>query len=260
MTEPAEPICCTPKRLPDDLQVQAAAVAIGYNPANRPTVHGLMVTPTAEDAAMLATKYWGAGGVHLTVGFLDSTPATVQARILSYANLWSKTANIKFTLGGPQSQVRISTGPGGYWSYLGTDILSIPKRNQTMNLEGIDLHTSDAECRRVICHEFGHTLGLPHEHMRREEVARINRNAAIRYYMATQGWSKREVIAQVLTPLEDSDFLLATPPDEKSIMCYQIPAQLTIDGKPIIGGLDIDAEDYALVGLLYPKLDLTTIA
>jgi hypothetical protein len=251
----SEPLVCTPKRLPDHKLVEAATLAIEHNPANRPAVRGLVALrggPTIEDAVMLTTKYWGAGGVHLAVGFIDDTPPQVQERILQYANMWSKTANIKFTLSNTAPQVRISTGPGGYWSYLGMDILTVPANEQTMNLEGIDLQTSDQECRRIIPHEFGHTLGMPHEHMRREEVAKLKRNAVIRYYMQTQGWSQREVIAQVLTPLEDADFLLATKPDQRSIMCYQIPGQLTKDGKPILGGLDIDDEDYALVSLLYP--------
>ena len=41
--------------------------------------------------------------------------------------------------------------------------------------------------------------------------------------------------------------------DPKSIMCYQIPGELTKDGKPIVGGLDIDASDFGFAGQIYPK-------
>ena len=36
-------------------------------------------------------------------------------------------------------------------------------------------------------------------------------------------------------------------------MCYQLPAQITRDGLPILGGDDINATDYAFVGRIYPK-------
>jgi len=57
----------------------------------------------------------------------------------------------------------------GYWSYLGTDILHIPKNRPTMCLENFSMDTLESEYKRVVRHETGHTLGFPHEHMRRCE-------------------------------------------------------------------------------------------
>jgi hypothetical protein len=45
---------------------------------------------------------------------------------------------------------------------------------------------------------------------------------------------------------------MSTPADQTSIMCYQLPGSITTDGKPIVGGLDIDASDYAFAGSIYP--------
>ena len=89
--------------------------------------------------------------------------------------------------------------------------------------------------------------------MRRELVAKIDPEKAIKYFRNTQGWSRQEVEQQVLTPLEESSLLGTAHADPKSIMCYQIPGIITKDGKPIIGGLDIDKSDYAFVGMIYPK-------
>jgi len=58
---------------------------------------------------------------------------------------------------------------------------------------------------------------------------------------------------QVLTPLEDSSLLGTTHADAHSIMCYQIPGNLTKDHKPIVGGVDIDNMDYAFAKSIYPK-------
>jgi hypothetical protein len=83
-------------------------------------------------------------------------------------------------------------------------------------------------------------------------VDKIDPAKAIAFFERTQGWSEEEVRQQVLTPLEESS-LLGTTPDPKSIMCYQIPGEITKDGKPIIGGKDIDASDAGFAAKIYPK-------
>src|SRR5262249_40573964 len=151
-------------------------------------------------------------------------------------------------------QVRIATTPGlGYWSYLGTDILSIAAGEPTMNLDSFSAATPDSEYARVVRHETGHTMGFPHEHMRRELVAKIDRDKAIKYLEDTQGWTEEEVIQQVLTPIEDSSLLGTPHADPNSIMCYQIPGTITKDGSPIVGGTDIDRLDYEFAGKIYPR-------
>jgi len=64
---------------------------------------------------------------------------------------------------------RITFDPnGGAWSYIGTMALDIPQGQATMNLGWLD--DPDIEgpsvgcCQGVIKHEFGHFLGLIHEH------------------------------------------------------------------------------------------------
>ena len=132
--------------------------------------------------------------------------------------------------------MRISFTGSGYWSYLGTDIALIPKNRPTMNLQQFTMNTPESEYKRVVRHETGHTLGFPHEHMRAALVARIDPKKAYPYFLATQGWNKAMVDAQVLTPLDPST-IKATKEDQTSIMCYQLPASITKDGKPIIGGV-----------------------
>ncbi len=253
-------LVCTPKRLPVDKLVAAAKTALDFNPLNHAPVErlarvmpGFIATP--ERIAVMTTKYWGLQGVHLTVGFMDNEEAALRKRILQHMNAWAKTANVKFVETKTDPQVRIARqggADGGYWSYLGTDILHIPKNEQTMNLEAFTMSTPESEYHRVVRHETGHTLGFPHEHMRRALVAKIDPAKAIAYFERTQGWTEAEVRAQVLTPIEEST-LRGTAADAKSIMCYQIPGELTKDGKPIIGGTDIDPTDFKFAHLIYPK-------
>lgn len=167
-------IPCTVKKLPADLIIPAAETARAVNPANAPSVRrviqivrDVMGLPAEVDdeaivrpqhIAVLTTKYWGAGGVRLTVGFMEKTVPELQAKIVAYMNKWQRTANVTFTaIDSPQNaDVRISRGAGGYYSYLGSDIKHIPRGEQTMNLEQFTLKTPDAEYNRVVTHETGH--------------------------------------------------------------------------------------------------------
>ena len=205
----------------------------------------------------MTSKRWHGDGVNLSVGFLDNPPKELRQKILSHMNAWNKTANVQFheTKTDPQVRIARESGEvvGGYWSYLGTDILQIAPDKPTMNLEAFSMDTPDSEFFRVVRHETGHTLGFPHEHMRRDLVEMIDKEKAIAYFSLTAGWTKEKVMKQVLTPLEDSSLFGTPVSDQNSIMCYQIPGTITIDGQPILGGTDIDESDYEYAAKFYPK-------
>jgi len=254
-----ELIVCRPKMLPLDQWAAAADAAVKVNPVNRAAVEHLTMVmpgfdPTPERIAALTTKYWHSGGVTLTVGFLDNPPADLRTRILLHMNAWNKTAKVKFTQTKTDPQVRIARTAGdGYWSYIGTDIQQIAANQPTMNLDSFSMQIPESEYHRVVRHETGHTLGFVHEHMRKALVAKIDPQKAYAYFLANDNWSKEVVDQQVLTPIEESSLTGTNPPDPNSIMCYQLPGSITKDGKPIVGGLDIDPTDYKFAATLYPK-------
>jgi astacin (peptidase family M12A) len=249
---------CTPKALPQRLLVKAARIAVDINPVNAPQfapfagggLAGDIMTP--QRAAIVTQKYWGPSPRRMTVSFMESTPANLRKRIVDHMNAWTRTAGISFVETQGTGTVRISRGSGGYWSYLGTDVMLIPRNRPTMNLQGFTMNTPESEYRRVVRHETGHTLGMPHEHMRKALIDRIDRQKAYAYFLQTYGWDRATVDAQVLTALSEQS-LMSTPPDQTSIMCYQLPGSITRDGRPIVGGPDINATDYAFAGKVYPK-------
>ena len=53
----------------------------------------------------------------------------------------------------------------GSWSCVGTDIMKVEPSSPTMNLSWVsDTEDTDDTEQGVILHEFGHTIGLGHEH------------------------------------------------------------------------------------------------
>ncbi len=254
-------LVCTPKLLPAEHTESAAQRACEINPANAPmlpdfsTATGFTLQP--QHIAVLTSRYWGSKGVKLGVYFMDNPAADLKARILQHANAWGQKqpgSNVQFMEASASSaQVRIARQRGdGYWSYLGTDVLQIPRNEPTMNLDSFSMSTPDSEFYRVVRHEVGHTLGCPHEHMRRAIIAKLDAERTIAYFMRTQGWSRQTVIQQVLTPLEEASIMGTPDADETSVMCYQISGECTKDGKPIIGGKDIMPADVGFISKIYP--------
>lgn len=206
--------------------------------------------------AVVTNKRWNipaTGTLTLGVRFLDTANQDLKNKILAHMNAWyDKGCAIRFAESQQNAVVRIARTPGGgYWSYLGTDVLSISASQPTMNLDSFSLSTPDREYNRVVRHEVGHTLGSPHEHMRPALVAKLDPNKTIAYFQQTQGWSPTVTRQQVLTPLNEAT-LMGTPVDEDSVMCYQLPGQITRDGQPIRGGLDINDSDARFMNQMYP--------
>ena len=256
-------IVCRPRSLPLEKLAQAERRAVEINPANAGDRRSVERSPKGRRGgprrlAVLVARKWPASGVRLSVSFMDNPSKALRSRILSHMNAWAKTATVRFSETASNGQVRIARfdsppNMAGYWSYIGTEILEIEEDEATLNLEGFTMKTSDAEFRRVVRHEAGHTLGFEHEHMRSDLVSRIDRRKAIAYFDREDGWTPDEVEQQVLTPLAKHSIMGTKESDPLSIMCYQLPAEIMKDRKAIRGGADINPTDYEFAGSLYPK-------
>jgi hypothetical protein len=255
------PTACRTRLLPEDRRLEAAVHAVTIDARNLPAGIGIddLGGGGGDRLAVVVNKWWGPS-VDLTVGFLDDPPRELRDKILLHMNAWAQDCAVRFHEVGTDPIVRIGRFTdadlpegGGYWSYLGTDVGLIPADEPTLNLEGFTVATADSEFRRVVCHEAGHTLGFPHEHMRQELVARLDREKVIVAYMASEGWSEQDVVDQILTPLEEASIFGTATAEETSIMCYQIDGDLTLDGMPILGGTDITETDRQFAALVYPR-------
>lgn len=183
-------------------------------------------------AALLKETKWGVGD-RVTVRFLEGDP-DLRRRVRAVAEEWTgeKMANLSFHFAnsGP-ADVRVGFEQGdGSWSYLGTQCRRISPSERTMNYGWLTPDSPDDEVRRVVLHEFGHALGLIHEHQNPDRPIAWNRRAVIADLSGPPNYWPPETIEHNIFERYDPRSVSATPTDPDSIMMYPIPARWTTDG------------------------------
>src|ERR1043165_5013836 len=168
-------------------------------------------------------------GATINVSFIDGTDWQ-KSKVKQYAPIWSQYANVKFNfLPSGLGDVRISFNPGkGSYSYIGVDAKNRQSYEEPMNLGWINNSRTETQLKSVILHEFGHTLGMLHEHMNPMSNIKWNKPVVYAYYMQYDGWSKDMVDKQVFDRYSVS--MTNKKYDPKSIMHYPIPKDFTLDG------------------------------
>ncbi|KAH8832750.1 hypothetical protein DL96DRAFT_1551871 [Flagelloscypha sp. PMI_526] len=199
-------------------------------------------------------------GTNITFAFLSGT-ANQQQKVKDTIQEWTKYANITFTaLDNAQSDdafVRISFDPTkGSWSYTGTVAKNILPPNATMNLGWIsNTTTADDIEKATILHEFGHVLGLMHEHQSpaRNGKLTLDKEACYAYFGAIMGWSEEVIDAQVLNVYNNADISNYSVLDLTSIMMFFFPPQLTKEHIGVSPNLALSDMDKAFLCINYPR-------
>ncbi|KAF8428067.1 hypothetical protein L210DRAFT_3488985 [Boletus edulis BED1] len=134
---------------------------------------------------------------------------------------WEHFANIKFTpVRKEDSMIRIGFTPGSSWSAVGTSASKIGDNNPTLNLGWLkDKEEADEDDRSTILHEFGHALGMMHEHQSpaRGEYIHLKELEVYRYYQPLLG-SRETVKSQIIDTYNDERIMNMSKFDMKSIM------------------------------------------
>jgi len=201
----------------------------------------------------------------ITVVFLGGSPYLRQ-KVKYYATQWSKYANVTFSfIESGNADIRVGFYYGkGSWSLIGTDALRYsvdPQRGTSspgtsgisLNFGWFDAQTSEAEFKRTILHEFGHVLGLAHEHQNPVGGINWNKEAVYAHYRNTQGWTRAHVDRDIFQKY--NNYQSNGVYDPLSIMHYPIPAEFTLDNRAVGINSDLSTGDQKLVAKLYPRTE-----
>ena len=120
-----------------------------------------------------------------------------------------------------------------------------------MNYGWLTADSDDDEVQRVVLHEFGHALGLIHEHQNPEGGIDWNEPAVIADLSGPpNNWDEATIRHNVLDHYAP-DAVTATEVDSDSIMMYPIPASWTNDGFSADLNTDLSMSDRQLIHDVY---------
>jgi hypothetical protein len=199
--------------------------------------------------------YWTPGQT-ISIKFLNGD-AFLQNKVKQFASQWLTYANLKFAWVSSEEYADIKigfkwNGDTGSWSNVGIGTTAIAQNAPSMNFGWFDATTTDTEFSRVVIHEFGHSLGLGHEHQNPAVTIQWNKPVVYDYYARTSGWSATKVDDNVLNPFSP-DKVDYTEFDPQSIMLYSFPANFTLDNQSSPWNTTLSNEDKASIAKLYPS-------
>jgi hypothetical protein len=198
-------------------------------------------------AIMPIGKRWMNGST-LRVRFLGGTPLQ-QATAKEQALWWTVFANLQFDFNNAQdAEIRIAFDPNdGAWSYIGTDNRGIALNQPTMNLGFLDGGTA--------AHEFGHAIGLAHEHQNPAGGMDWNEATVIKSLSGPpNNWDVAKIRHNVLDKYR-VDQIQGTAFDPDSIMLYFFPGDWVKSGVGTHANNVLSAVDKAYIASAqaYPK-------
>lgn len=235
--------------IPDDRRFCSSLEDIGFQ---APAANGLVAR-----AALLNAAFWGRG-VKLRVSFLDGAPALHQ-RVATLAQAWPRETGANFSfefwigngLDPSGADIRVAFEPGiGSFSQLGRFALAVDRSQRTMNLGWMTMQLPEDQARAVVLHEFGHALGLVHEHMNPAVSIDWNKEKVRQDLRASQGWSDDTIDANMFRRYHPGQ-IFGTDIDVASVMMYPIPPGWTRNG--FVAGFNtvLSEADKALIRKAY---------
>jgi serralysin len=127
----------------------------------------------------------------------------------------------------------------------------VPASKPTMNLE-ISESSKTSEVSRVALHEFGHALGLIHEHRQPGNPIKWNKPVVSKWYQGPPcKWKPSQIESQVFKPYESAT-TVSNGYHADSIMHYPILKGWTTDGFTVGWTTKLAQSDKEFIKKCYP--------
>ncbi|GEM_PF-1822301 len=212
------------------------------------------ITDNELRAALIKSNKWPNGSV-IKVKFLNGS-SYLQDKVKKYATEWTVYGNIKFQFVASNQNADIKVafkwnGDAGSWSYVGTYCKNIPQNKPSMNFGWFTNSTAENEFSRTILHEFGHALGLIHEHQHPTNGISWNKSVVYNYYKTSQGWSQADVDHNIFRKYSTTETNYSSY-DRYSIMHYDIPKAHTTNGYSVSVNRVLSGTDKTFISQQYP--------
>ena len=214
--------------------------------------NAVYIQDTTNARGLADNYYLWDNGKTIYIKFLSGSKA-MQDKVKSIVKEWERYANLKFefvTVGASNIRINLDN-KGGHNSMVGTLANNVGEDERTMNFDTTDFKTF-AAMRRTVLHEFGHAIGLLHEHYSPVSGIPWNKEAVYADLKKTQGWDKAMVDVNLFQQYKVS-YTNGTEYDKLSIMHYPVFARWTTNGFSVDWNNDLSEGDKNLIGLLYPK-------
>ncbi|NKQ80399.1 hypothetical protein C3Y90_24010 [Rhizobium sp. UPM1134] len=194
----------------------------------------------------------------MRVSFMEGA-SNLQRRVAALAQAWPDETGANFSFefwidngrDPTAADIRIMFQPGiGSFSRLGRFAQAVDRTQRTMNLGWMTMALAEADARAVVLHEFGHALGLVHEHMNPAKPIDWNKERVRADMRASQGWPDDKIDANMFHRYEKSE-IFGTDVDPASVMMYPIPSGWTNNGFTVGFNTVLSSADKVLIRQAY---------
>ncbi len=197
------------------------------------------------------SKRWPDGEITVSMDGTDEASFNLIWQAIKAWNKHTPTLKIVFITGAP-GDIRIAFNKGldGNWSTTGTDARLVPKDKPTMHLEP---NGDRPTFYSTILHEFGHALGLKHEHQHPDRKIKFNEKGVFDAFFNKDNFGIGDIYHNIIKqyPYEGH---LVTDYDEDSIMHYPFSPATNEEDREYADPRELSPGDKETIRRLYaPK-------
>lgn len=197
-------------------------------------------------------KLWEPGRT-LWVSFMGAPDRQWKMEVYELGCQWVDLSDANLTLelcedNDQSAQIRIKLDPAAPHneSDLGTDALIGEFETMILNVR-----PDNAHFRKTVLHEFGHALGMMHEHQHPDSNIAWNEAIVVEAYTHA-GWAEADIRAQMFA-VNSSLGLVKTAYDPASVMHYPIASNFTLNGFHVGFNEALSEKDLECMRLAYPN-------